>query len=552
MLSWVICCSWLYSAQAQDILSTGNIVTPTTQDSGSTWTNAVYQDGLTCWAWGYPGYCGPNAIVTPGNNLNFSYGSTYVYQQPWVASVLPDNGTGLIVRGYDFSFLAKNGNGWDDGRTDYLYALVRFWDTTGGRGTDNLLARADYNLTYQFNWTQFTLSETWATPLSAGQIGQVQYGFLGRDNNGWAGPYGPEITNISFSLRYSIDPCVSDPLWSPTCSGYAQALLASLAPAMTEPESVAPVIAAETVQDPGMATEIQALSATPESNAMPTPDSAGSTGRGAGADLGTVLGILATERDRVSAVERNTVTQAAESGQASIAAVQDQAQAVALEAHHDSQVQGSDVAGAAGGSVDSAAEVLNSGTGSGDRALGSGLVPGRWTATAAIESPDAVISMPTVISTAPRALTMDSSVPEVIAPGSDTPASVSAPRTNMTSESTDLAVPAQSSAISVSGFTAVDVQAAAQGQPSTGPAESVGVAQRADTGTEALGPQDFAALAQAPQGFAAYQRALPDQQFYASRDIYRNQTVVDNPRGRGLFGSTDRLHADMVQRQYQR
>jgi hypothetical protein len=179
---------------------------------------------LTCWGQpGDTGYCGPSPIVRPGGNINFSYGSSYLYQQQHISTLLP-SATGLQVNGYNFGFMAKNGNGWDDGRTDNLMALVRFWDNTNGRGATNLLYGDVYSLNYKFNWTSFDYSKTFTTPLSVPSIGQVQYGFIGRDNNGWAGPYGPEIYNVSFSLKYSVDPCATNPLYSPTCSGYLDAL----------------------------------------------------------------------------------------------------------------------------------------------------------------------------------------------------------------------------------------------------------------------------------------------------------------------------------------
>lgn len=102
------------------LYNTGNIVQPTPQGGPTPWVNGVYQDNLTCWAGGDPGYCGPNAIVRPGNNINFSYGLTNLYQMQSVADALPNSGTGLRVNGYNFSFMAKNGNGWDDGRLDVL------------------------------------------------------------------------------------------------------------------------------------------------------------------------------------------------------------------------------------------------------------------------------------------------------------------------------------------------------------------------------------------------------------------------------------------------
>jgi hypothetical protein len=204
---------------------------PTVPGLPSPWANGVYQNNLTCWSGGDPGYCGPNAIVRPGNVINFSYGSTYVYQQQNISNILPST-SGLQVTGYNFGFNAKNGNGWDDGRTDQLTALVRFWDTTGGRGTNNLLYGNSYNLNYKFNWTNFNFSENFTSPLNASSIGQVQYGFIGKDNNGWAGPYGPEIYNISFSLKYTVDPCSVNVLSSPSCPGYLSAIN-SLTPATT-------------------------------------------------------------------------------------------------------------------------------------------------------------------------------------------------------------------------------------------------------------------------------------------------------------------------------
>lgn len=210
------------------VYTTPNIVLPTVAGSNTTpWVNGVYQDSLTCWAWGNPGYCGPNAIVRPGNNINFSFGQTDLYQSQAIANILPNSINGLRVNGYNFSFMAKNGNGWDDGRTDYLYAYTHFTNQN-----NQVVYYKSYNLTYKFDWTNFNYSETFNTPFASNDLKNVTYGFVGRDNNGWAGPYGPEIYNVSFSLKYSVDPCVSNTLYSPSCPGYMEAL-AKLAPAPT-------------------------------------------------------------------------------------------------------------------------------------------------------------------------------------------------------------------------------------------------------------------------------------------------------------------------------
>ena len=247
------------------IYNTGNIVQPTNTGGTSSWTGAVYQDQLTCWYGGDPGYCGPNAIVRPGNLLNFSYGSTYVYQQQHISTLLPSS-TGLQVNGYNFGFYAKNGNGWDGGGLDQLTALVRFWDNTGSKGATNLLYGTSYNLNYKFDWTYFNYNETFNKPLAVPDVGLVQYGFIGRDNNYWAGPYGPEIYNISFSVKYSVDPCLKDPLYSPTCPGYMDALNKLLPPATVVSDPVATVATTATV----VTEPVVATASTPTSSAVST------------------------------------------------------------------------------------------------------------------------------------------------------------------------------------------------------------------------------------------------------------------------------------------
>jgi len=209
------------------VYTTGDLVQQTGTSGTTPWVNGVYQNSLTCWTWGDPGYCGPNAIVRPGNNINFSYGLTDLHQIVNLASVLPNTGTGLRINGYNFGFTAKNGNGWDDGRVDVLDAYVKFYDSKG-----NIVVNNNYNLNSKFNWTTFNYNETFTNPYATKDLSSAQFGFVGRDNNGWAGPYGPEVTNVTFSLKYSIDPCFVNVLSSPTCPGYLDAL-AKLAPTAT-------------------------------------------------------------------------------------------------------------------------------------------------------------------------------------------------------------------------------------------------------------------------------------------------------------------------------
>jgi hypothetical protein len=48
--------------------------------------------------------------------------------------------------------------------------------------------------------------------------------FTGQDDRFWNGLYGPRVRNANLGLVYTVDPCVSNPLYSPSCSGYNNVL----------------------------------------------------------------------------------------------------------------------------------------------------------------------------------------------------------------------------------------------------------------------------------------------------------------------------------------
>ena len=206
------------SSNAQVDPVTGNLINTGTSatNTTSTWNNGVYVNSLTCWAPGGPGNCGPNPSVLPSGQVHFSYGQVDLNQVININRALAAGGTGVQLSGFNFSFTAKNGNGWDDGRQDYLAAYVKLYGNSG------LMANYDYSAqtNRKYNWTNFNFSETFASPIAASNYTNAQVGFVGRDNNFWAGPYGPEIKDVNFALKYRVDPCAQNPAYSPTCSGF--------------------------------------------------------------------------------------------------------------------------------------------------------------------------------------------------------------------------------------------------------------------------------------------------------------------------------------------
>ena len=203
------------SSNSQVDSTTGNLINYGTSatDTTSKWNNGVYVNQL-CFYAGEPGNCGPNPSIREGNYINFSYGTTDLNQVININRALAAGGTGVQLSGFNFGFMAKNGNGWDDARQDYLAAYVKLYNSGGG-----LAANYDYSAQTdrKYNWTNFNFSETFASPLAASNYSNAQVGFVGRDNNFWAGNYGPEIFNVSFSLKYRVDPCATNPAYSATC-----------------------------------------------------------------------------------------------------------------------------------------------------------------------------------------------------------------------------------------------------------------------------------------------------------------------------------------------
>lgn len=196
-----------------------------------TWQNAVFQNSLTCWARGDPGYCGPNPIVNPNTgSVNFSYGLVDLHQFANVAKALPNSGAGLITTGFLFTWQSKNGNGWDDGRLDKLDAYVKLYSSNNSTVLENL----NYNLNFLHSWTTFTWSQNWSKDRRPNELGNVRYGFIGMDNNYWAGPYGPEVVNINFQLKYKPDPCKNNPLYSPDCPNFTKELAEKTATPSTD------------------------------------------------------------------------------------------------------------------------------------------------------------------------------------------------------------------------------------------------------------------------------------------------------------------------------
>jgi len=176
--------------QAQALLA-ALISTPVwAQDTGNLLINPGFQQGLSNWYETGPGGtyngCGPAGGIC----YVFSY-STGVVQQ---AVVAPDTYTGYLVS-FQYRLPCNNSIGGycenPAGPRDWLSANLSLYLNDTPVQDVQLLSLQ----TYQPSYSTFSLSGSTQSPFNTATIS-----FTGQDTGFWAGPYGPQIDNVSLSF----------------------------------------------------------------------------------------------------------------------------------------------------------------------------------------------------------------------------------------------------------------------------------------------------------------------------------------------------------------
>jgi hypothetical protein len=560
----LILCGWVIVAHSQTSY-TSNL-------NNDSWYNAYNTSNLTCWQAGDPG-CSPGGIpyVRPGSGqINFSYTATELYQTRSITNALPNSGTGLMVTGFQYNWRSKNGNGWDDGALDTLQAYVQMYSK--GR---QWIESQTYSLNFLHNWTDFSWSGTFTKERRGEDLGTILYGFYGRDNNYWVGPYGPEITNVSFSLRYQPDPCVVNPLHSTDCPGFLKAIASPAYQAQESSAAIIPIVAATTssVQSmslPNMTSAIVKLTSKQEQPAQDTEIATGSSTMSSSSSVSVMMNQAATPvtvtRPRTSSADSTENTLSIDSLLEQTSTVQT-ITASTIAKNISSQTR---------------------------------LAPARDASTRSDNTPETVtldqplILMPqtttsTTVPTMPSlALQSRITVQELISDNQTNYSLVETVPINTNSQFVNLPVqtpivPSQSASM-VETATVVEPIRAAALETSTADSQSNLVAlalidrtnplNDALNGRQQLAPgtavfagpsvkpntqdNDLASgvsisqITTVPVGFDVYQNlAIQEIAFYQPREIYRGQRTVDNVRALRSLGQ-DAKHQEMIDQQYRR
>ena len=178
---------------------------------GLPWTNTV-----TGAAGGYSGGSRP-AYNPDTGNIIFGYTTQTVSQTVGIASALAGTGAGVQLSGYRYQWQINNDLQNSGGNRGTLTGNVSLKGSAG-----NVLESFDYNYNQNYpGFTVFSGTQFFNNRYDTATASSITLSFTGKDQNYWAGYYGPRVNLDNFSLLYTVDPCKSNPAYSPTCSGFS-------------------------------------------------------------------------------------------------------------------------------------------------------------------------------------------------------------------------------------------------------------------------------------------------------------------------------------------
>jgi hypothetical protein len=523
-------------------------------------TNPAYS--VTC--------AGFSKVLNTNNLLDSTQGGSYLNQAFAVNTALQNAGVGAMVHGFNYGFNWRVGQSFSgctatnqDGSCSWYMNIPAYANASVSLTNKNNQIIHQQNYSFSGDGTSGSVSEKLLFPTSLNQS------ILGMGRiTGSASGTGSSIEGAWATMIYTADPCANNPLYSPDCKGYATAIAKSLAPPPTEgtTSSVAP-----TSEPPPGSPPPPPPGSSPPPGSPPPPNSDGSApppppgdrsgpaqagaptnsaptasnsqpkagevsvaGAPAkstsGPSMSMIMSILNTESNRVSNVEKSSVTAAVAEAQVAGAQATQQAETVA-------------------GSLTSQS-IAASLTSAGGTGLPSAMI------TNQSQSNSFSLSNQTqslaLNATALRLLAQSSTTESVSASDSTSNNAVSYSLITPDRFTTETVMPqTEGSKFGERSVLNDSIESRALLEQSVQEQSTVAVNKNAQS-NELAGGVDINKIATQPKGYDAYaQMTLSDAAFYKVDSIYKNQRTVDNARVlRGLTSGSDRLHQELVDQQY--
>ena len=187
---------------------------------GLPWSNTVQGS-----AGGYSGGYTPAYNPLTGNII-FGYSTQTVSQTAAINTALANAGTGIQLAGYSYSWGINNEKSISNGNRGTVTGTVSLLGPGGstlesfGYNYNNVNTAS--GIFQQFSGTQL-FNNRYDTTAATG----LQVSFTGKDQNYWAGYYGPRVHVNSVDLLYTTNPCATNPAYSPTCAGFKDVVTSS-------------------------------------------------------------------------------------------------------------------------------------------------------------------------------------------------------------------------------------------------------------------------------------------------------------------------------------
>jgi hypothetical protein len=146
------------------------------------------------------------------NTYYFGYVQNQIGQTWAINQALSSVGAGVQISGFSYGFQFLNGG-------DSYGTLVSHAYMTDAAGNVNLQEAISWSQSPV--WQTINRTVTYNTIQDLADVGYGGLYFTGKDSRFWAGYYGPQVKDPYYKVNYSVDPCITNPRYSPSCPGYS-------------------------------------------------------------------------------------------------------------------------------------------------------------------------------------------------------------------------------------------------------------------------------------------------------------------------------------------
>jgi len=228
-------------------VTSGSVNTPSGYSIDLTTGNMIPYDSSikSSTGWSVSGLQG--SFVNDG--YTFSYANSTISTSANLANLVHgyQNTGAIFVTGFNYGFKYRfqcaNSIGGScenvNGLQDNLSATAQYlspngtveWSQLHQLGLKNI---NDGNPPYNPNWQQLNNSHTFAGAKSLATLGTFSLSISGSDAGFWAclmpDCYGPQVKDAFLNVNYSVDPCILNPAYAPSCPGFNAVLQGPLSP----------------------------------------------------------------------------------------------------------------------------------------------------------------------------------------------------------------------------------------------------------------------------------------------------------------------------------